>query len=164
MHERVRIFEDQSRVVNKIAARGQRAPYKDAHALQAVPLVKLADLLGIEILGGYLVVLGLKSAFEETHLENSLVDRRAGNWDQDLEKGRDAVAAIPVQSESYRGFHLFQGLTREANDIEGVQAKIKFMTPADHLLHPVQVELLFDDVVQDPLNSRFDRDGQEFAT
>src|SRR6516165_9188226 len=163
MHERMRIFEDQSRIIREIAAGGQRAPYEDTHALPAVPLVKLADLIWIEIRGGHLVVFGLKTAFEETHFDNSLIDGRSGNWDQDLKKGRDAVATIPVQCESNRCFHLVQGLTWEANDIEGVQAKAKFMTPTDHLLNTVQVELLFNDLVQDPGNSGFDGDGQKFA-
>jgi hypothetical protein len=70
MHERLRIFEDQSRIVKEIAAGSQRTPCEDAHALPAVMLVKLADLIWIEILGGDLVVFGLKSAFEETHFEN----------------------------------------------------------------------------------------------
>jgi hypothetical protein len=164
MHERMRIFENQSRIVKKIAAGSQRAPYEDTHALPVVPAVKLADLIWIEIRGGHLVVFGLKFAFEETHFDNSLIDGRSGNWDQALKKGRDAVATIPVQCESNRYPHLVQGLTWKANDIEGVQAKAKFMTPSDHLLNTVQVELLLNDLVQDPGNSGFDRDGQEFAT
>ena len=64
MHERMRIFEDQSRIVKKIAAGGQRAPYEDTHA-PAVPGVKLADLIWIEIRSGHLVVFGLKIVFAE---------------------------------------------------------------------------------------------------
>src|SRR5215469_15019196 len=47
VHERLRIFEDQSGIVSEIAAGGQRAPYEDPHPLPAVPLVKLADLVWI---------------------------------------------------------------------------------------------------------------------
>src|SRR5215472_878884 len=164
MHERMRILVDKSRIVKQIAAGGQRAPCEDTHALPAVPLVKLADLIWIEIRGGHLVVFGLKIAFEKTHFENSLIDGRSGNWDQNLKKGRNAVATIPIQCESNRCPHLVQGLTWKANNIEGVQAKAKFMTPSDHLLNTVQIELLANDLVQDPGNSGFDRDGQEFAT